>query len=128
MKKFTTEGIHPIIGNHKFVHFSRWTNNDVKEYTLRYERIRPFLNELGINEDVKIICFDNAYFNSSLFLANRKGWTGFVPITDQLMNDYIKNGAQFLLVDKDKPQFGFMQKYYSNKLGNFEGVHVFKLP
>lgn len=129
LKKYSTEGFYPLVGNHKSVELLRWFNYNHQTNVMRYDRMKPYLSELGITQDKKIICFNDESFNATLFLTNRKGWTGFMPITDQLMQDYIANGAEYLLIDQDfSRELDYMQKYILNEIGNFEGVRIYKLP
>lgn len=128
LKKFSTEGFYPLVGNHKTVELFRWFNWNHQTNTMRYDRMKPYLDELGITEDVKIIVMNDDSFNSTLWLANRKGWTGFVPITDELMQKYIDAGAEYLLIDREETyNLDFVPKYTQNQVGDFEGVKIFKL-
>ncbi len=128
LKKFSTDGLYPLIGNHETVSLMRWFNHDHQTNTLRYERMRPYLKKIGVTENDKVITMDDETFNATLFLMNRKGWTGFVPLTDELMKDYIEHGAKYLFVDNPESlKLDFIQPYIQHPVGNFEGVQIFKL-
>lgn len=128
LKKFSTEGLHPLVGNHETVSLMRWFNYNHQTNIMRYDRMKPYLKEIGVSENDKVITMNDETFNATLFLMNRKGWTGFVPLSDELMSDYIKSGAKYLFVDNPESlTLDFLQTYTQDPIGDFEGVKIFRL-
>ncbi|MFK7785799.1 MAG: ArnT family glycosyltransferase, partial [Crocinitomicaceae bacterium] len=128
LKKFSQEGLYPVVGNHQTVGLLQWFNFDHQTNMMRYDRMKPYLTEIGISENDKVITMNDESFNSTLFLMNRKGWTGFVPLTDELMQDYIASGASYLFVDTPESlELEFMQPYLQKPVGDFENVKIFSL-
>jgi hypothetical protein len=128
LKKFAQEGLYPTVGNHETVKLLRWFNFNHQKNIMRYDRMKPYLKEIGISENDKVITMNDETFNATLFLMNRKGWTGFVPLNDQLIRDYIDHGARYLFVDNPESlELDFIQPFIQDSVGSFENVRIFSL-
>jgi len=128
LKKFAQDGVYPVVGNHETVKLLRWFNFNHQTNIMRYNRMKPYLDEIGISENDKVITMNDETFNATLFLMNRKGWTGFVPLNDDLMRDYIDHGASYLLIDNPETlKLDFIQPFIQDSVGSFENVRIFSL-
>ena len=78
LKTRAQEGNFMLVGNHSFVEEMKWVNYDVSSNLYRYERIKPYLIEIGVPKDAKLICMPDESFNSTLYLVEHKGWTNFM--------------------------------------------------
>ena len=118
-----------MIGNHDFVDFMTWTNWDVQNNWHRYEKMRPYIREIGIKEEDKVICIPDASFNSSLFLLNQKGWTNFENYsTTKEIEELIQKGAKYLFISN--PDFlnkEFLTPFLTEQIGDYKGIKIFKL-
>ena len=118
-----------LISNHDFVDNMTWTNWDIRSNWYRYERMKPYIKTIGINKEDKVICMPDPSFNSSLYLLGQKGWTNYENYTKKEEIEYlIKKGAKYLFLSH--PDFlkkDFLAPFLKNKVGEYEGVQIFKL-
>lgn len=119
---------YPFIGNHEFIKEMRymvWSNDS--EWT-RFERMKPYLLEIGIDEDAKVISMPDPSFNVSLFYIDRRGWTNFTDLDAKGIDTLISKGAEYLFVSNENTlQEDFLKPYLTDQIGSFEGIEIFKL-
>lgn len=129
LKTKAQEGDFFLVGNHSFVEEMKWVNYDVSSNLYRYERIKPFLSEVGVSKEAKLICLPDPSFNTSLYLVNQKGWTNFmIYSSSEEIQHLINKGAEYLLIsDGEYLHKEFLQPFLNNQIGIYEGLHVFKL-
>jgi hypothetical protein len=129
LKTKAQEGDFFLVGNHSFVEEMKWVNYDVSSNLYRYERIKPFLSEVGVSKEAKLICMQDPSFNSSLYLLGHKGWTYYINYnTKEAIQNLINKGAEYLLIsDESFLELEFLEPFISNEVLFFEGIHVFKL-
>jgi hypothetical protein len=122
-------GSYVMIGNHDFVDLMTWTNWEIKSNWYRYKQMRPYIREIGIMEEDKVICIPDASFNISLYMLNQKGWTNFNNYsTTEEIDNLINKGAKYLFISN--PDFlnkEFLSPYLKEQIGEFKGVNIFKL-
>jgi len=130
LKTLAQEGNFIMVGNHSFVKELKWVNWDVSTNWNRFERMKPYIRELGIQKDDKIISLPDHSFNTSLYLVNQKGWTNFLNYNKKEdIENLIDKGAKYLFVSKPETlNNDFLKPFLTNKIGNFEGIEIFKLP
>ena len=127
----------PFLYARSYVDYGNWLFWHSGRY-LRFERIRPYLKELGIKEEDKIISMPDPSFNASLYLSGHKGWTNFWGAlsvyfhgvgNSENMWQAVDHGARYLLVSEgDKLRDPFLEDFTRDKIGEFEGIQVFRLP
>lgn len=119
----------PLITNEYFVEIMEYFNWERRENFGRLERMESYLNDLGVTHDAKVVVLPDPSFNISLYLLNRRGWTGredFDSIED--MERLMQRGPTHLIILEDKMlEAAYLQPYLDNPIGNFEGVLIYKL-
>jgi 4-amino-4-deoxy-L-arabinose transferase-like glycosyltransferase len=129
LKTGAEEGNFYMVGNHSFVKEMFWTNWDVKNHWDDYKDLSPYLNEIGVKKEDKVISISDKSFNSSLYLMGKKGWTGFYfTRTQDEINQLINKGAKYLIIRKtDEAEREYMQPYFANLVGQHRGLNIYKL-
>jgi hypothetical protein len=104
-------------------------SNRGNHITKRNEKLRPYLRQLGIDKEDKVITLPDYTPNASLFLMGQKGWSDFYRITShEHMNERIDKGAKYLIVaDKQVLEKEFLKPFLSNQIGYYDGITIFKL-
>lgn len=129
LKTVAQKGEFPIVGNDTFVGLMRWSNWEVEFKWMRFERMRPYMKEIGIHEDDKVISLPDKSFNVSLYLMGRHGWSDYLTYTETEEIDLlIEKGAKYLFIsDPELLKEDFIQPFLHSKIGNFEGIEIYKL-
>ncbi len=122
-KKYTIVGSEKLVEEMKWFHWNSFSNEH------RFIRIKPYLNELGITKDKKVIVLPDDSFNRSLYLMDRKGWTNFMNYSSsEEIETLISSGAAYLIIAESSfLEAPFLQPFLTEKIGNFEGIELFKL-
>jgi hypothetical protein len=109
-----------------------WNHYDYKKRFKAFESIRPYLQEIGIKGEEKIISIPDPTPNYSLYLMGHKGWSDYDPFNKDLEYKFkrsLKYGAEYLILN-DTVVFSerkYLGKYRKNIVGNYENVHIYKL-
>lgn len=118
-----------LIFNKEFVEIMEYYHWERQANYGRLERMDSYMNELGVTEDAKVVVLPDPSFNVSLYLLNRRGWTGreeFSSIED--MEKLMQRGPTHLIIlDDQMLGVDYLQPYLTEPIGNFEGVLVYKL-
>lgn len=91
--------------------------------------ITPYLREIGVNENDKVISLPDPATCYSLYLMNQPGWsaTNFSYESSQV-EKYISLGAKYLIISdpeiKNKPG---LQSFLNNPVGEYGSVSIYKL-
>lgn len=91
--------------------------------------LESFLEAHGIGYDQKVICLPETSPNRSLYLMNRKGWTGLTGIysTDDV-DELIDQGAAYgVVTDTSFYSIHFFQHNIGDTVGYHGNILVFKL-
>ncbi len=129
LKTISGSGIHIIIGNHQLVQELRWSNWEVGANWHRYNNLRPYLEEIGVQKSDKVISLPDFSFNTSLWYMKLDGWTDFQQYrTSEQIQKLIDKGAHYLIIG-DSQLLGetYLQPFMNNKAGEFEGISIFRL-
>jgi len=129
LKTFATKGDYFMVRNHDFVSLMKWTNADVSENWNRFETMRPYIRQIGIKKEDKIISLPDQSFNVSLYLVNQKGWTDFLHYnkTEDIAL-LIQKGAKYLFIsDQNLLKEEFLAPFLTNQIGSYKGIEIFKL-
>lgn len=129
LKTLATEGEYAIVGNKEFVGRMEWTNWDVDYNLKRFERMPPYLEKIGVKSEDKIISLPDPSFNTTLYLSRHRGWTNNLQFSKAEEIEILKQkGAAYLLIsDPALLQEAYLQPFIHEKVGDFEGVAIFKL-
>ncbi len=108
-----------------------WMNEWYVKYYHAFAEIGPTLDELNIKKEDKVICLPDGTFNISLYLMNRRGWTGFGmdDFADSTkINQYKNLGAKYLMVyDSTLLRNENLKPFTTNPIGDYKFVHIYKL-
>lgn len=91
--------------------------------------LEPFLEAHGIGPDTKVICLPDNSPNRSLYLMNRKGWSGLTGIysTDDVER-LMERGAEYaVVIDTSFRSIHFLQYNMGDTVGLHKDILVFKL-
>ncbi len=99
---------------------------------IRFEDIKPYLREIGIQENDKIISLPDPSFNVSLYLMNQKGYSG---VTGNMDKEYLerfvkKGGKYFVISDSTLLNHKNLSPLLGNKIGQQGEISIYrsKLP
>jgi hypothetical protein len=129
LKTLAEDGSYIMVGNDSFVSEMKWFNQDASENWKRFERMRPYLQEIGVAENAKVICLSDPTFNASLYLSGHKGWTDYLNYhCSEDIQTLIEKGASYLFIYKDEVlNQDFIKPFLTQQVGEFEGIKIFKL-
>lgn len=117
------------IMNERYIHFV-WDD----QYETYFE-MSSYLRSIGISEEEKIVSLGEYSSGISLYFMQNRGWNGYdwTPtkvndiVDNQLINNYIKNGAKYVVIKNDaKEKFNWLLPRL-NQMGTFKEVTVFKI-
>lgn len=115
--------------NERYIHFV-WDD----QYETYFE-MSSYLRSIGISEEEKIVSLGEYSSGISLYFMQNRGWNGYdwTPtkvndiVDNQLINNYIKNGAKYVVIKNDaKEKFNWLLPRL-NQMGTFKEVTVFKI-
>lgn len=129
IKTLAEKGEFSIVGNKPLVSNLTWINWDVWSNWKRFERMKPYLLQIGIKPTDKVISLPDQSFSVSLYLMDRKGWTDFERYTtSEEIEQLISKGAKYLFISDPKvAEQAFLKPFIQHKVGDFEWVFIYKL-
>ncbi len=129
LKTIAESGEFAFVGNKQLAGGLTWTNWDVRANLKRFEWMKPYLLQIGIKPTDKVITLPDGSFNVTLYLMDRKGWTDFEHYsTSEEIDKLISKGAKYLFISDPKvAEQPFLQPFIQHKVGEFEGVLIYKL-
>lgn len=118
----------PTIGNTHFISHLAWMNTVENDRWQRFERMRPYLKELGIKKEDLVISFPDESFNISLYMVGQKGWTNFQDyFKKEQVAELVKKGAKYLfLSEPELKNQSHIQPFTYNLIGEFEGIEIYR--
>ncbi|MBP9152048.1 MAG: glycosyltransferase family 39 protein [Flavobacteriales bacterium] len=107
----------------------KWYNWERTSRVRGLRHINPLLDSLGVTEDKKVVIMPDPTINHTLYLIDRKGWTGFGPRSPrEVIDDSVKKGAEFLIVlHPDLYLTPDMQSLKDFRIGKLENVEIIDL-
>jgi len=129
LKTFAEDGKFPIVGSEKFVALMKWTNYNARANWGRFDLIKPYLEQIGVKKEDKIISLPDDSFNVTLYLTGHKGWTNITPYQTSGEIEYlVQKGAKYLLIDDPELlKQDYLLPFLSNKVGSFMGIEIYQL-
>jgi hypothetical protein len=118
-----------VLDNKAYAEIMIYFNWDRDDNIGKFESIRPYLKELGITPEDKVISLPDDSFSISLYFMGQKGWTNREHYTssDQIYH-LINKGAKYLLLSDQKlQQEQFLQPFMTQKIGDYQGIAIYKL-
>jgi len=95
------------------------------------ETIEPYLEQIGVKKEDKVISIPDESINISLYLMNRDGWSDYGNLEYQGAARIEKAkewGAKYLVISYlPLLEEEYLQPYLTNKIGETEHVTIFKL-
>ena len=118
------------VGDQDFVKHMAWANSyDCENNWYRFERMQPYMRKLGIQKEDRVVSLPDDSFNISLYLMGQKGWTNFNHYSTKEEIQYlIDRGAKYLFISQPEIlEQDFLQPFLTQKIGEFEGIAIYKL-
>ncbi len=102
---------------------------DLANQTLFLPEMEDFLTSIGVGPAEKVISLPDESPNASLYLLDRKGWSGYnVRQLPADMEFYIGKGARFLVIhDTTLLRDPDLQPWLGDHMGHFRDVYVYRL-
>ncbi len=118
-----------LVQDKEFVKLMCWINGSDHHYWKKFEDIRPYLLQLGIREEDRLISLPDPSDNASLYLMGHKGWTAYnLGAGPEAIQKYMNAGARYLIISKpealDWPQ---VKPFLGKQIGEYEGFLIFAL-
>lgn len=113
---------------HKLVdRYFGWQNEFPKYQDVH--TITPYLRELGISENDKVISLPDPATCYTLYLMNQSGWSGTnFNYSNEQMKNYISLGAKFLIItNPDIKNRLELIPYLNNQIGQYGIVSIYRL-
>ena len=94
------------------------------------ETVEPYLNELGVTRDKKIISLSDVSYNITLVLMNRTGWNENTMRDEEDLKYMIRNGAEYIILNNDMPleEYPFLTKYLNHQIGEYFNLKIYQIP
>lgn len=129
LKTLAQKGNYIMVGNHEFVGVMRWTNWDVSSNWKRFETMKPYIRQIGIKKEDRVISLPDQSPNVSLYLMGQKGWTDYFNYKkSEDIENLIDKGAKYLFIsDPVLLTKEFLSPFITDSAGSFEGIRIFKL-
>jgi hypothetical protein len=91
--------------------------------------ITPYLRELGIKPEDKVISIPDGSTNYTLYLMNQKGWTALNFFNDSLqIKKYIGLGAKYLILTEEEPHNRpCLKPFMKKQVGQYGTVSIYSL-
>lgn len=111
--------------------YSGWMNAEYIDHTRDFGSIEPYLEQLNITKEDRVVCLPDPSPNITLYLMDRKGWTDFDSLSyyPERMQNPIRLGAKYLLVYKksvySRPG---LYRYLANPIGHYKNIDIYRLP
>lgn len=104
-----------------------WEFPRTSEYKAFYN-IDKELDKMGIQKNDKVISLPDFSICYTLYLMNRQGWTGFSKYDSVTIDDYIKKGAKYLVINGyNTVSKDCLKSYIQQPVGKIDSIYVFKL-
>ncbi|MEZ4720412.1 MAG: glycosyltransferase family 39 protein [Flavobacteriales bacterium] len=107
--------------------YLRWF--EVHTFNASLNDLEPWLEDHGISKSDKVICLPDMSPNQSLYLMNRKGWTGLTGLYDsQDVESVIHLGAKYAIItDTTFAGLTFLQYHITDTIGYHGNIGVYKI-
>lgn len=129
MRHFGNKGEFVMAGSSESVFANKWIVNDFEKHWKPFDGIETFLNRTGIEAEHKIICPTDVTINGSLYLMNRRGWTGFQQLkTVDEIQKKIGLGASWLVMhDFEQANQEAYSAFMHHPVASYNGLLFFDL-
>ncbi len=109
--------------------YDGWENSVFLNSHSDIYEIKPYLDEINIPYDAKVISIPDATPNLTLYLMNRLGWTNFIENDhSKLIPFAIERGAGYIVIsDPAILTDEGVKPYLFNKIGQFRNASIFSL-
>jgi hypothetical protein len=113
-------------------YYNGWWNQKHKTELYGYDDIEPYLDSIGITRDQKVITLNDNTINASLYLMDRKGWTGYgtnMKDSNQVAGR-ISMGAAWLMVHNsfpEGPEYSHWKYFIKGQAGEHENIKIYRI-
>ncbi len=96
------------------------------------ESIQPYLRELGIKRENKVLSMPDGTPNYTLYLMDQKGITdfGYGRLKDgERIDHFIATGVKYLVINDPKIlSVEYLKPFLQDKIGEYKNVSIYRLP
>jgi len=105
-----------------------WFNWDNGQWK-RFVEMKPYIREIGIRAQDKVIVLSDPSFSISLYYLNQKGWTNYLNYDQASQIDHLINkGAKYLFIfEPDIKNKEFLKPFLKDSIGDYKNIRIFKL-
>jgi hypothetical protein len=112
--------------NHGMYCYTTW------EWSKHYracETVEPYLEQLGITRDKKIISLSDVSYNITLVLMNRTGWNENTMRDEEDLKLMILNGAEYIILNNEMPleEYPFLSNYLTHQIGEYYNLKIYRI-
>ena len=110
------------------IDFWRWFHNDYRRHKKAYETLSPYLRELGLDREDRILTFSDRSINITLYLMDQKGFSSFgygAYTLEEKMKLYAKNEVDFIILDENTNDAQTLAPYLGKKIGQHENLLIY---
>lgn len=111
------------------VRYRGWENDVYLNERRDVYFIKPYLDEIGVEKDAKVISIPDPTPNLTLFLMNRQGWTNLIHRDNSVLIPLaIERGADYLIINDPRLLTDeSIKPYLYHKYGEFRNISIYKL-
>ena len=111
--------------------FWNWYHWNYGETFAALETIEPYLRELGVERNDRVISIPDHSINISLFLMNQKGFSdfGYSGLEGgERIEKFKELGAQYLIINRPAAYSReYLTPYLNNKIGTYKNVDIYRI-
>lgn len=129
LRTLAEEGGFPMISSNVVVEDALHANYMRRDRYRNLVYMQPYLSEIGVKRNDKVICVPDGSVSISLYHIQREGWTNYKPLKNPKdINLLINRGAKYLIVlSAEELNAPYLVGYLNNKIGEFNGIEIYKL-
>jgi len=130
LKYFAAQQYNFII-DEQDANYWKWYHWDYDAHTKSFETITPYLRNIGIARDDKVVSIPDKSPDISLYLMDQKGYTEFGSNESQdtdRIREFIHLGAKYLIVSSPSYlDYTWLKPYLKNKIGTYQNITIYNL-
>ncbi|TVR41229.1 MAG: hypothetical protein EA392_02085 [Cryomorphaceae bacterium] len=117
-----------LITNKPFLEIRDFFNWERETNFNRLTRMESYLNELGVDQSARVVVLPDESFNITLYLLNRKGWTGreLFQTAEDIEHLKLRGATHLIIIDDNLLNAPYLQPFLEHQIGDFEGVRIYR--
>ena len=122
---------HNILINEEDRKFYKYVIDDYQRRFEAFETITPYLRELGLTRDDRVISIPDGSPNISLYMMDQKGVSGFgaghLKASDRTIH-YMELGFEYMIInDPWVLNKEYLKPFLDHKIGEYRNVTIYNL-